>query len=126
MTTTIILAIDIGRYKSVAWIYDRSFRIHTFGTNVGWVHDHAVAAEHTVQAVNYGRRIVEVPTPQTQNRSRRRQATRRDRCGRTPADLMNQGWYRFFRDCVLDLLMPLSWVLGGPRPEDCALRRDGE
>ncbi len=80
MSTTLdtILAIDLGRYKSVACVYHRSTREHTFCTidtrpaeftkllarhpqalvvieacaNAGWVHDHAVAAGHTVKVAN--------------------------------------------------------------------------
>lgn len=77
MTST-ILAIDLGRYKSVVCIYQRASREHTFHTisttpaeltklltrhpqtlvvieacaNAGWVHDHAVAAGHTVKVAN--------------------------------------------------------------------------
>jgi len=80
MTTTLdpILAIDLGRYKSVACVYQRSTREHAFRTfdtkpeeltkllarypqalvvieacaNAGWVHDHAVAAGHVVKVAN--------------------------------------------------------------------------
>jgi transposase len=80
MTTTpdTILAIDLGRYKSVACIYSRATREHTFRTldttpaqfdtllarhpgclvvveacaNAGWVHDRALAAGHTVKVAN--------------------------------------------------------------------------
>jgi len=80
MTTTQdpILAIDLGRYKSVACVYQRSTREHAFRTfdtkpeeltkllarhpgsfvvieacaNAGWVHDHAVAAGHCVKVAN--------------------------------------------------------------------------
>lgn len=77
-TTDTILAIDLGRHKSVACIYNRSNREHTFRTidttpteltklltrhpnalvvieacaNAGWVHDHAVAAGHTIKVAN--------------------------------------------------------------------------
>src|SRR3954469_5682423 len=73
-----ILAVDLGRYKSVACIYQRSTRDHTFRTidttpedlarllarhpgavvvieacaNAGWVHDRAVAAGHVVKVAN--------------------------------------------------------------------------
>ena len=73
-----ILAIDLGRYKSVACVYARATRAHTFRTldttpedvgrllarhpgavvvveacaNAGWVHDRAVAAGHTVKVAN--------------------------------------------------------------------------
>lgn len=74
----IILAIDLGRHKSVACIYSRSSRTHNFVTldtraehfhrllehhpgalvaieacaNAGWVHDLAVAAGHQVKVAN--------------------------------------------------------------------------
>lgn len=77
-TTDTILAIDLGRYKSIACTYRRSSREHSFRTfdttpaeltkllarhpgtlvvieacaNAGWVHDHAVAAGHTVKVAN--------------------------------------------------------------------------
>lgn len=73
-----ILAIDLGRYKSVACVYDRRTREHTFRTiettpteldkllarhpsagvvietcaNAGWVHDRAVDAGHAVKVAN--------------------------------------------------------------------------
>lgn len=73
-----ILAVDLGRYKSVACVYARSTRQHTFRTidttpedlgrllarhpgalvvieacaNAGWVHDLAVARGHTVKVAN--------------------------------------------------------------------------
>ena len=73
-----ILAIDLGRYKSVACVYARATRAHTFRTidttpaegdalltrhpgplvvveacaNAGWVHDRAVAAGHEVEVAN--------------------------------------------------------------------------
>ncbi|HEY1189562.1 MAG TPA: IS110 family transposase [Gemmata sp.] len=73
-----IIAIDLGRYKSVACGYHRVTRAHTFRTvdttpaavdqllgahpgavlvleacsNAGWVHDRAVAAGHTVKVAN--------------------------------------------------------------------------
>jgi transposase len=73
-----IIAIDLGRYKSVACVYTRSTREHTFRTvdttpealdrvwskhpgavvvieacsNAGWVHDRAVAAGHAVKVAN--------------------------------------------------------------------------
>lgn len=73
-----ILAIDLGRYKSVACVYSRSTRVHAFRTidttpsdldrllahhpgavvvveacaNAGWVHDRAVAAGHEVKVAN--------------------------------------------------------------------------
>src|SRR5258708_3000162 len=73
-----ILAIDLGRYKSVACIYARSTRAHTYRAidstpedldrllarhpgavvvieacaNAGWVHDRAVAAGHVVKVAN--------------------------------------------------------------------------
>jgi transposase len=73
-----ILAIDLGRYKSVACVYDRSTREHTFRTvdstpdgidrllarhpgalvvveacaTAGWVHDRAAAAGHVVTVAN--------------------------------------------------------------------------
>ena len=76
--TDTILAIDLGRYKSVACVYSRSTRAHTFRTidttppdldallgrhpgalvvveacaNAGWVHDRAVAAGHEVKVAN--------------------------------------------------------------------------
>ena len=80
MTTTAdtILAIDLGRFKSVACVYSRSSRNHAFRTidskpdalaqllaehpgslvvieacaNAGWVHDQAVAAGHVVKVAN--------------------------------------------------------------------------
>lgn len=73
-----ILAIDLGRYKSVGCVYSRATRDHTFRTidttpgdltrllarhpgavvvieacaNAGWVHDHAAAAGHAVKVAN--------------------------------------------------------------------------
>jgi transposase len=73
-----ILAVDLGRYKSVACAYQRSTRDHAFRTidttpedvarllarhpgavvvieacaNAGWVHDRAVAAGHEVKVAN--------------------------------------------------------------------------
>jgi transposase len=73
-----ILAIDLGRYQSVACVYDRRTRDHSFrtidttpaaidrllagpavavvvieaGANAGWVHDRAVAAGHAVRVAN--------------------------------------------------------------------------
>jgi transposase len=73
-----ILALDLGRYKSVACVYHRATRGHTFRTidttpddlarllarhpgavvvveacaNAGWVHDQAVAAGHRVKVAN--------------------------------------------------------------------------
>jgi transposase len=73
-----ILAVDLGRYKSVACVYHRATREHAFRTidttpedvarllarhpgavvvieacaNAGWVHDRAVAAGHTVKVAN--------------------------------------------------------------------------
>src|SRR3954469_3643526 len=73
-----ILAVDLGRYKSVACVYARSTRDHQFRTldttpedvgrllarhpgavvvieacaNAGWVHDQAVAAGHPVKVAN--------------------------------------------------------------------------
>jgi transposase len=73
-----ILALDLGRYKSVACAYSRATRDHTFRTldttpaevdkllarhpgavvvveacaNAGWVHDRAVAAGHPVKVAN--------------------------------------------------------------------------
>ena len=73
-----IIAIDLGRYKSVACVHARSARAHTFRTvdttpaeldrvlakhpgavvvieacsNAGWVHDRAVAAGHPVKVAN--------------------------------------------------------------------------
>jgi transposase len=78
MNPDTILAIDLGRYKSVACVYRRSTREHTFRTldttpadlarllarhpgavvvieacaNAGWVHDLAVAAGHAVKVAN--------------------------------------------------------------------------
>jgi transposase len=78
MTSDTILAIDLGRYKSVACVYARATRAHTFRTidttppevdallarhpgcvvvieacaNAGWVHDRAVAAGHEVKVAN--------------------------------------------------------------------------
>ena len=78
MTTDTILAIDLGRYKSVACVYHRTTREHTFRTvdttpaevdallarhpgalvvveacaSAGWVHDRAVAAGHEVKVAN--------------------------------------------------------------------------
>src|SRR4051812_12265775 len=78
MMTDTILAIDLGRYKSVACVYARSTRAHTFRTidttpadldallgchpgalvvveacaNAGWVHDRAAAAGHEVKVAN--------------------------------------------------------------------------
>ncbi len=77
-STDTILAIDLGRYKSVACIYARATREHAFRTidttpdeldrllarhpgglvvieacaNAGWVHDRAVAAGHAVKVAN--------------------------------------------------------------------------
>src|SRR5207248_8749692 len=77
MSADTILAIDLGRYKSVACVYTRSTRAHTFRTidttpddlgrllarhpgavvvveacaNAGWVHDLA-AAGHGVKVAN--------------------------------------------------------------------------
>ncbi len=76
--TDTILAIDLGRYKSVACVYQRSSREHSFRTfdttpaeltkllarhpgslvvieacaNAGWVHDHAVVGGHVVKVAN--------------------------------------------------------------------------
>jgi len=73
-----ILAIDLGRHKSVVCVYRRATRAHAFCTldttpadvgrllarhpgalvvveacaNAGWVHDHAVAAGHPVKVAN--------------------------------------------------------------------------
>jgi transposase len=73
-----IIAIDLGRYKSVVCAYARATRAHTFRTvdttpdelakvlakhpgatviieacaNAGWVHDRATAAGHTVKVAN--------------------------------------------------------------------------
>jgi transposase len=73
-----ILAVDLGRYKSVACVSNRATREHTFRTldttpaeldqllarhpaalvvieacaNAGWVHDRAVAAGHAVKVAN--------------------------------------------------------------------------
>jgi transposase len=73
-----IIAIDLGRYKSVVCAYTRATRAHTFRTidttpdelakvlakhpgavvvieacsNAGWVHDRAVAAGHVVKVAN--------------------------------------------------------------------------
>jgi transposase len=73
-----IIAIDLGRYKSVACAYTRSTRAHTFRTldttpddlakllakhpgavvvieacsNAGWVHDRAITAGHVVKVAN--------------------------------------------------------------------------
>jgi transposase len=73
-----ILALDLGRYKSVACVYARATRDHAFHTldttppaldrllarhpgavvvveacaNAGWVHDRAVAAGHRVKVAN--------------------------------------------------------------------------
>lgn len=73
-----IIAIDLGRHNSVACVYDRRTRAHTFRTldttpadldrllarhrgapvvieacaNAGWVHDRAVAAGHPVKVAN--------------------------------------------------------------------------
>jgi transposase len=73
-----IIAIDLGRYKSVVCVYVRATRAHTFRTldttpteldkvlakhqgatvvieacsNAGWVHDRAVAAGHVVKVAN--------------------------------------------------------------------------
>jgi transposase len=73
-----IIAIDLGRYKSVACVYTPATRAHTFRTvdttpdqltqvlaqhpgavvvieacsNAGWVHDRAVAAGHVVRVAN--------------------------------------------------------------------------
>jgi transposase len=78
MSTDTILAVDLGRYKSVACVYARATRAHTFRTidttpddlarllarhpgalvvveacaNAGWVHDQAVAAGHVVKVAN--------------------------------------------------------------------------
>lgn len=78
MAADTILAIDLGRYKSVACVYARATRAHTFRTidttpddlarllarhpgavvvveacaNAGWVHDRAVAAGHAVKVAN--------------------------------------------------------------------------
>jgi len=73
-----IIAIDLGRYNSVACVYDRRTRAHTFRTidttpadldrllarhkgalvvveacaNAGWVHDRAIGAGHVVKVAN--------------------------------------------------------------------------
>lgn len=73
-----IIAIDLGRHNSVACVYDRRTRAHTFRTldttpadldrllarytgapvvieacaNAGWVHDRAVGAGHPVKVAN--------------------------------------------------------------------------
>jgi hypothetical protein len=73
-----IIAIDLGRHTSVACVYDRGTRAHTFRTldttpadldrllarhqgapvvieacaNAGWVHDRAVGAGHPVKVAN--------------------------------------------------------------------------
>lgn len=73
-----IIALDLGRYKSVACVYDRGTRAHGFRTldttpeqvdrvlarhpgavvvieacsNAGWVHDRAAAAGHPVKVAN--------------------------------------------------------------------------
>jgi transposase len=73
-----IIALDLGRYNCLACIYHRTTRTHSFHTldttpgeldkllgqhpgelvvieacaNAGWVHDHAVAAGHTVKVAN--------------------------------------------------------------------------
>ena len=78
MNADTILAVDLGRYKSVACAYDRRTRAHQFRTldttpedlgrllarhpgavvvieacaNAGWVHDLAVAAGHVVKVAN--------------------------------------------------------------------------
>ncbi len=78
MSADTILAIDLGRYKSVACVYARATRDHAFRTidttpddlarllarhpgavvvveacaNAGWVHDHAAAAGHVVKVAN--------------------------------------------------------------------------
>jgi len=78
MKSDTILAVDLGRYKSVACAYHRTTREHTFRTidttpedlgrllarhsgsvvvieacaNAGWVHDLAVAAGHLVKVAN--------------------------------------------------------------------------
>src|SRR3954447_9076652 len=78
VTTDTILAIDLGRYKSVACVYARATREHAFRAldttpaeldrllarhpgavvvieacaNAGWVHDRAVAAGHPVKVAN--------------------------------------------------------------------------
>lgn len=78
MNTDTIIAIDLGRYKSVACVYHPATRQHAFRTldttpdaldhllaehpaatvvveacsNAGWVHDRAVAAGHTVKVAN--------------------------------------------------------------------------
>ena len=78
MTSEMIIAIDLGRHNSVACVYQRSTRQHTFRTldttpadldrllvrypgavvvieacaNAGWVHDRAVAAGHPVEVAN--------------------------------------------------------------------------
>ena len=77
-TNDLIIAIDLGRYKSVACVYARATRDHGFRTldttpaeidrllarhpgglvvieacaNAGWVHDRAVAAGHPVKVAN--------------------------------------------------------------------------
>jgi hypothetical protein len=78
MSADAILAVDLGRYKSVACTYHRATREHAFRTvdttpddlarllarhpgavvvieacaNAGWVHDQAVAAGHAVKVAN--------------------------------------------------------------------------
>ena len=78
MSTDTIIAIDLGRHNSVACVYSRATRAHTFRTldtapadldrlltrhegarvvieacaNAGWVHDRAVAAGHPVKVAN--------------------------------------------------------------------------
>ncbi|OWK35271.1 IS110 family transposase [Fimbriiglobus ruber] len=78
MATDTIIAIDLGRFNSVACVYTRSTRAHTFRTldttpadvgrvlaahpravvvieacaNAGWVHDQAIAAGYPVKVAN--------------------------------------------------------------------------
>ena len=78
MSTDTIIAIDLGRYNSVACVYDRRTRAHTFRTldttpdaldrllarhkgalvvieacaNAGWVHDRACSRGHVVKVAN--------------------------------------------------------------------------
>jgi hypothetical protein len=78
MSSDTILAIGLGRYKSVACVYRRATREHTFRTldttpedlsrllarhpgalvvieacaNAGWVHDRAAARGHAVKVAN--------------------------------------------------------------------------
>ena len=112
MTTSAdtILAIDLGRFKSVACVYSRSTRNHAFRTidskpdalapllaehpgslvvieacaNAGWVHDQAVAAGHTVKVANTSSAKPTTTTPSDSPNSKRSVSFPRSCCRRRP------------------------------------------